>query len=359
MLFTINHIARKSYETQGLLSYVTFLGLVESPDEFDNYTIKKYKVFDNKFCENRFKYALHNEFLAGWANTLNLKCKPANLRQFMGKKITKTNKIIDENLINLLEQSEKKGCFGILFCDIDDKNCDIDQIKKMLGLFFNSITNTQKIYDYLIYATKSSKIDKKRWRVIIPLKRFLNIDKFIFAQTQLQKILGSDIATAVNPYQSFMLPLRINNDYMEKSHYAFHIANNGQILDAYNIIYEKANNPQKEPISPKKEYLKKLDNIMHVFNNTFPVDQILERNNYVISSSKYGKKYVGEKTPSSSSIVFENTGRFMTFKSNSKLFKDGKSLSSFDVFCVLECENNYKIAYKKARNLVGNYTGGI
>ena len=383
MQFTVNMIIAKANNTQHLFSYNDLCRLAEYPNVICDDVLKKYNAVNNKSLnKERFNFAVRNEFYAGYANALNLKCKPESLQHFIGKELIKgnqkTGKVITENLIASLKQSEQQGAFSLLFADIDEGSPSIEAVRSLVNQFFKNLTRSKYSdqYEYLIYATKSATKDNKRYRVVLPISGLIGLDVFQAGQKLLQETLSADEATALNAYQSFLLPLIIDNSYIEKSYYIcyspsftsnfyytpatitadilnYHL---GKIIAEKQTV-EKTQKPTNHLMEKKPSQQTAIDGtqLIYKFNTEVTTESVLNTHGFVISSPRNGKRYVskqGSRGFDGSSCIFENSGKFKTFKTESPLYNDGKAMGSFDVFRILECNGDYAVAYREARKIV-------
>lgn len=383
MEFTVNTIIAKANNAQHLFSYNKLCHLAEYPNVICDDVLKKYNAVNNG-CLNkeRFNFAIRHEFYAGYANALNLKCKPESLQHFIGEELIKgsqrTGKVITPTLIQSLKEAEKNGAFSFLFADIDEGNPSIEAVRSLVNQFFKNLTGSKYSdqYEYLIYATKSATEDNKRYRAVIPISGLIGLDVFKAGQKLLQETLNADEATALNPYQSFLLPLMIDNSYMQKSYYAcyspgftsnFYYTPATITTDILNyhlgkIIADKKSTEQRT--APKTHLMEKKPSqqtaidgtqLIYKFNTEVTTESVLNTHGFVISSPRNGKRYVskqGSRGFDGSSCIFENSGKFKTFKTESPLYNDGKAMGSFDVFRILECNGDYAVAYREARKIV-------
>ena len=382
--FTCNLITNKSNHICGLITYEILCELAKNPDVIDDEFLKDYKIVKNGLIDKeRFNFVIRNEFIAGWANCLNLKCKPSSLRQHIGQQVYQseqpTNQFINESYIQKLEAREAKGAFSILFADIDEHNFKITDVQRLINIFLQKISGSKYSdeFEYLIYSTKSSRENNKRWRVIIPIKGLVGLSVFKAAQKLLQKTLKSDAASALNPYQSFLFPLEIDNSYMPKSYYecaspCFSSSHyfKPQVIESailnhffqplidkkistYSINTVSQYQLMGEPNMAKT--FTKSSSLIDDFKRLYSVSDILSHNGYAISEPRNGSRQVsirGTGIFDHSSYIYEDSGLFYTFQTNHPLYNDGRAMNSFDVMRKLECGGNFPDAYRKARTLV-------
>lgn len=383
MEFTVNTIIAKANNTQHLFSYNNLCRLAEYPNVICDDVLKKYNAVNNG-CPNkkRFNFAIRNEFYAGYANALNLKCKPESLQNFIGEELIKgsqrTGKVITPALIQLLKEAEQQGAFSLLFADIDKHDFTIETVRNSVNQFFKNLTGCKHSdqYEYLIYATKSATEDNKRWRVVLPISGLIGLDIFQAGQKLLQETLSADEATALNAYQSFLLPLMIDNSHMQRSYYVCYSPSftsnfyytpatiTADILNYHlgKIIADKKTTEQR--LASKTHLMEKKPSqqnaidgtqLIYKFNTEVTIESVLNTHGFIISSPRNGKRYVskqGSRGFDGSSCIFENSGKFKTFKTESPLYNDGKAMGSFDVFRILECNGDYAVAYREARKVI-------
>ena len=369
--FTTSLITDKGNQVRGLIHFETLVALAECPDEIDNNHLGMYQLIkNNKVNSDQLSHNIRLTQSNGWANSAGLKCSIDKLQSdYLGTK-TRNGQEITTEVIQSLKEQEKQGFYSLLFADIDQCNLSMEAVKARIDYFIHKIKQQKDNACYLIYSTKSSLPNNKKYRVVIPLQGVINTKEFIITQAFLCKVLGGDIATT-KPFQAFMLPLAYNNDYIPKTDYGFFFHEfKGKFLHAVEIkesitvlkLMERDAQKLEQRVNsfiPRAKLCheplvdESIKSLPALFNAQADLLAILQRNGYRIVKDRGNKIEIalpGKTESKGNAHVYRDTNTFHTFNSNDILYNGSRSLKAYEVIKRLEFNNDDKEVYRVIAN---------
>ena len=246
------------------------------------------------------------------------------------------------------------GKFYWLWIDVDENAPSLSELEKIIKAVIRGC-------QYEIYTSKSATEDNPKSRAIIPLNKPIDAITWQYSQRALNNLLED----------AGVKPDRAN----EKSNQLCYLPNRGEFYDnrskrvgglfdpesAFKSQIEqfKKEAEQQQALAKKKTEPRKptphngKTKVIDLFNSTYPIETILENNGYVRNGTKneYRHPDSHHKDEYSASVKDD---RVHTLSNNDPLYrKDDKAHDSFSAFTVLENNNDFNAALKKAIDMLG------
>lgn len=208
--------------------------------------------------------------------------------------------------------------YGFLWLDVDSGNHRIDDVQEALKLVAPG-------YLGYIYASKSSEVANKKWRIITPLAVGVNEYTFVRSQKRLAKLFAKhDIITdacTTRSGQGLYLP-------NVGSHYQSTMVN-GRLLLVNNVskpITPTKANPSIDRVLKPRKHNATYTEIVGYFNQTYPIATLLADYGYQKRGDQYS--HPNSSTGTYSGKVFGNNCYF-ALGTNDVLYNDGGAVNSY------------------------------
>lgn len=238
----------------------------------------------------------------------------------------------------------KNGEFWMLGADIDKGGLSLATVVKGLGAVLDPST------EYLIYATRSSTPQNKKWRVLMPTAGGIPPDAFHHLANLLNEALGIVLGVEMDPVtervQQFLFVPNMGVHYEY-----FHCTGKpwggtpsvARALELTKLTRQRmAADPAR---SLTRERAKERGPLLEEFNRRHDINTLLEHYGF-IPDSRGENWHHPDQTSKSYGTTTRPDGMWLSSSDTVQRMLGRKGGDAFDVFVAMECGGDYARAYK-------------